>query len=777
MAKKFLLLALTLCGAVHAQTSYNRFGPAAGVLKGDPSTYYTTPAVSGDIRGLWTGTCNSSTYLRGDGSCQSPPGGGGGTVDSVGLTAPSVFSITNSPITTTGDIALDWATGQAANKVLASPNGMTGAVGLRSLVAGDIPLISLTTGVTGTLPVANGGSGAATLTGPIKGNGTSAFSAALAADIYGLWSGTCSSSTFLRGDGSCQTPAVTGAALTRTDDTNVTLTLGGTPSTALLQATSITAGWSGQLSVARGGSGAATLTGPIKGNGTSAFSAAASADIYGLWSGTCNSDTFLRGDGSCQTPSGGAGGANPTATVGLSAVNGVSTSFLRADGAPALSQSIIPTWTGVHTFSARPVLSDGITINDSARNVAALTDTAQTYGNTTDNPSYAFTGTGTMTVSGAYVGATATGGAQAAGSINATAIYDDGAQIVGANPSASAGLSAVNGSAVSYMRSDGAPAISQAISPTWTGVHKFNGSAAEKFTLQSADTSGDAYFSFYENNGSTRKGYIGYGDTNTDNFYINNEENASLLFNTNGSTRLAISAAGDLSAAGTGTWSGTHTFSSGSLVMKNNDDILSFNNAAGTGMMDIRAINSTQVYFAALQAVPMNFYTNSSVRVTIPAGGGLVVGAPTGGGQGDGTVNATGLYINGAAINAGVQTTTTATLTLTNASCTSNSVTVRFVKVGDQVTVRIPSLGCNTFNGVDQVVSASITTPSGYGAAVTQQFATNIYTGVNRASALRIPTGGGQWQWIQSGVPVALTTASTGTNGAAESTTFTYTLN
>jgi hypothetical protein len=48
---------------------------------------------------------------------------------------------------------------------------------------------------------------------------------------------------------------VTPAALTRVSDTNVTLTLGGTPATALLQATSITAGWTGTLSAARGGFG------------------------------------------------------------------------------------------------------------------------------------------------------------------------------------------------------------------------------------------------------------------------------------------------------------------------------------------------------------------------------------------------------------------------------------------------------------------------------------------------------------------------------------------
>jgi hypothetical protein len=47
----------------------------------------------------------------------------------------------------------------------------------------------------------------------------------------------------------------TGAALTKTDDTNVTLTLGGSPSTALVNAASLTLGWTGTLSGTRGGTG------------------------------------------------------------------------------------------------------------------------------------------------------------------------------------------------------------------------------------------------------------------------------------------------------------------------------------------------------------------------------------------------------------------------------------------------------------------------------------------------------------------------------------------
>lgn len=70
-------------------------------------------------------------------------------------------------------------------------------------------------------------------------------------------------SDYIDGTGALQVfptiPVVTPAALTATNDSNVTLTLGGTPSTALLQAASLTLGWSGQLSIARGGTGLGTL--------------------------------------------------------------------------------------------------------------------------------------------------------------------------------------------------------------------------------------------------------------------------------------------------------------------------------------------------------------------------------------------------------------------------------------------------------------------------------------------------------------------------------------
>ena len=74
-----------------------------------------------------------------------------------------------------------------------------------------------------------------------------------ASTYYPIPTGTVSQ--YIRGDGTLATfptiPTITPAALTKTDDTNVTLTLGGTPATALLQSTSLTLGWTGTLADSR----------------------------------------------------------------------------------------------------------------------------------------------------------------------------------------------------------------------------------------------------------------------------------------------------------------------------------------------------------------------------------------------------------------------------------------------------------------------------------------------------------------------------------------------
>jgi len=78
------------------------------------------------------------------------------------------------------------------------------------------------------------------------------------------------------------------AALTETDDTNVTMTLGGTPSTALLSSVSMTLGWTGTLAVSRGGTGTGTAltTGSVVFAGASGVYSQDNANFF--WNDTNN---------------------------------------------------------------------------------------------------------------------------------------------------------------------------------------------------------------------------------------------------------------------------------------------------------------------------------------------------------------------------------------------------------------------------------------------------------------------------------------------------------
>ena len=65
-------------------------------------------------------------------------------------------------------------------------------------------------------------------------------------------------------------------------------------------------------------------------------------------------------------------GADPTASVSLTATNGTATTFMRSDAAPPLSQSIAPTWTGDHYFNGGYV-SIGVAKNTDFRFAALET--------------------------------------------------------------------------------------------------------------------------------------------------------------------------------------------------------------------------------------------------------------------------------------------------------------------------------------------------------------------------------------------------------------------
>ena len=227
---------------------------------------------------------------------QPTSGAGSGTVTSVALSAPTGFTVSGSPVTTSGTLTLAFTTGYGIPPLMTGNSGrflttngttmswvniagtdVTGAALTEvddtnvTCTLGGTPgtallrAVSLTFGWSGTLAVGRGGSGASTLTGVLIGNGTSAFTGV---------SGTASQ-LLRRNSGNTAYEFFSGGNLTSSNDTNIQITLGGTPTGSMINAVSLTMGWTGQLAVGRGGTGSATLTGVVIGNATSAMTAVA----------------------------------------------------------------------------------------------------------------------------------------------------------------------------------------------------------------------------------------------------------------------------------------------------------------------------------------------------------------------------------------------------------------------------------------------------------------------------------------------------------------------
>lgn len=93
---------------------------------------------TGNLSALTVGT--SAQFLRGDGTWQTPAGTG--TVTSVALSLPAQFSVTGSPVTSSGTLTAAWAN-QASSLVFAGPvSGASAVPAFRALVAGDIPTLT-----------------------------------------------------------------------------------------------------------------------------------------------------------------------------------------------------------------------------------------------------------------------------------------------------------------------------------------------------------------------------------------------------------------------------------------------------------------------------------------------------------------------------------------------------------------------------------------------------------------------------------------------------------
>lgn len=135
---------------------------------------------------------------------------------------------------------------------------------------------------------------------------------------------------------------VTPSALTKVDDTNVTLTLGGSPSTALLAAASITAGWTGTLAAGRLNSNVVQAVA----NDTNVTGSVAAQTLTLGWTGTA---AVARGG----TGSGTAAGARTN--LGVAIGSNVEAWSANLDALAALTGTGLLAQTGANAFAERTI--------------------------------------------------------------------------------------------------------------------------------------------------------------------------------------------------------------------------------------------------------------------------------------------------------------------------------------------------------------------------------------------------------------------------------------
>ena len=130
------VLRLSINGTAFTSTITGIFpaSTTAGSSARFPHGVAPTAPVDGD---LWSTT--AGFFIRVNGVTVGPLGSGSGGVTSVGLALPAEFTVSGSPVTTTGTLTGSWAN-QNANLVFAGPGtGVAAVPAFRALVAADIP--------------------------------------------------------------------------------------------------------------------------------------------------------------------------------------------------------------------------------------------------------------------------------------------------------------------------------------------------------------------------------------------------------------------------------------------------------------------------------------------------------------------------------------------------------------------------------------------------------------------------------------------------------------
>lgn len=147
-------------GQINNRISLTSLSATSPILYNNSTGVISHTSTDGNLHVPATSTTNNGKVLTagataGSLSWTTPTTG---TVTSVGLTAPSIFTVSGSPVTDSGTLTASLAT-QTTNLVFAAPDGSTGVPTFRSLVANDIPNLSTAKLTTGILGVARGGTG------------------------------------------------------------------------------------------------------------------------------------------------------------------------------------------------------------------------------------------------------------------------------------------------------------------------------------------------------------------------------------------------------------------------------------------------------------------------------------------------------------------------------------------------------------------------------------------------------------------------------------------
>jgi hypothetical protein len=123
---------------------------ASGVFSIDTAAYITlASAITGYSVGANTALAAADTLLAALGKIQGQLNARSGTVTSVALSLPAIFSVSGSPVTTSGTLSATLVS-QTANQFFAAPNGAAGAPVFRAIVAADIPALNYQAPLNGT---------------------------------------------------------------------------------------------------------------------------------------------------------------------------------------------------------------------------------------------------------------------------------------------------------------------------------------------------------------------------------------------------------------------------------------------------------------------------------------------------------------------------------------------------------------------------------------------------------------------------------------------------